>query len=140
MPKFLSMLRKKQPTTPTKEFPYSIKIKDGVFEYGIKEIPLSRQEFLRFWKAMPKGKEIKDKEFDDVDLIENLVVPPAVYSNPLLEQGLIKKSGLKDVEKKLKLKFPQFKILETHIKALTITKIDFDHYDAQLILNGVCID
>ena len=94
MKNFLSKLRKPKVERTQKEFPYSIKIKDGVFEYGVKKISMTKEEFKKFWKVMPKKDAIKNKEFEDLADFEKIIVPEIIYKNPFLENGLIKKSGL----------------------------------------------
>jgi len=142
MPKFIKKLIGREPKAnqrENKQFSGQIKIKDGVFEYGIKEIEMSKKEFQKFWNRMPKKKELKGKQFEDVELVEHLVVPPSVYSNSIIKNSLIKKSGLAQAESNVKRKFPWFKILETNIGELVIDKKG-DGYVASLKLQGVCID
>ena len=138
MPKFLKWGKSKH-VDNGQEFPYSINIKDGVFEYGVKQIKMSKAEFKKFWKFMPKKKELKGKEFEELDTVDHLVVPAAIYQQKFIENGLIKKSGLAEAEANVKKKFPWFKITETKIKELVIDK-DGEDYVASLKLQGVCID
>ena len=88
---------------------------------------------------MPKKKELKGKEFEELDTVYHLVVPAAIYQQKFIENGLIKKSGLAEAEANVKKKFPWFKITETKIKELVIDK-DGEDYVASLKLQGVCID
>lgn len=141
MSKFISMLKRQAPIVrEQKQFPYSIKIKDGVFEYGVKNIEMTKEEFKRFWKLMPKKKELKGKSFEDVDIIDHWVVPSIIYNNPILGNSIIKKSGLNEAEANVKKKFPNFKIVESQIKELVIDKTSWGTYEARLTLQGVCLD
>jgi len=138
MPKFLKF-GKSKPVDNGQKFPYSIKIKDGVFEYGVKKIKMTKAEFKRFWKFMPKKKELKGKEFEEIDTVKHLVVPAAIYGQNFIEKNLIKKSGLAEAESNVKKKFSYFKITEAHIKELVIDKSG-ENYVASLKVQGVCID
>lgn len=138
MPKFLKW-GKSKPVDNGQKFPYSIQIKDGVFEYGVKKIKMSKAEFKKFWKFMPKKKELKGKEFEEIDTVKHLVVPEAIYKTKMIENALIKKSGLAEAEANVKRKFPWFKITEANIKELIIDK-DGENYVASLKVQGVCLD
>jgi len=138
MPKFLKF-GKSKPVDNGQKFPYSISIKDGVFEYGVKKIEMSKTDFKRFWKFMPKKKELKGKDFEDLDTVKHLVVPQAVYSNSFIQNRMIKKSGLAEAEANVKSKFPWFKVTEARIVELIIDKRG-EGYVASIKLQGVCID